>query len=102
MRQSPVGAPLRMDQRVGDETYSSPSTVVHLPLASERARRIKPLHLDKEGSTELMQEMSGSSTGRRLKHRNLLPKELLFHRGKRLRGRTDRWRQRMRFREMNL
>jgi len=68
----------RMDQRVGDETYHVILPFVHLQGTQVR-KAIKPLHLDKDGSTEIYRYGDAwVSTVRRLKHINLLPKELLF------------------------
>ncbi len=68
----------RLDHRVGDETYHVILPFVHLQGTQVR-KAIKPLHLDKEGSTEIYRYGDAwVSTVRRLKLMNQLPRELLF------------------------
>ena len=63
---------------MGDETYHVILPFVHLQ-GSQVRKAIKPLHLDKEGSTEIYRYGDAwVSTVRRLKQMDLLPKELLF------------------------
>jgi hypothetical protein len=66
------------DQRVGDDNYHVAFPFIHLQGAQVR-KAIKPLHLDKEGPTEIYRHGDAwISTMRRLKHINRLPQETLF------------------------
>jgi hypothetical protein len=68
----------RTDVRVGDESYNVVLPFVHLR-GTVAQKAIKPLHLDKEGTTEIYRHGDAwLSTVRRLKQINHLPKELLF------------------------
>jgi hypothetical protein len=68
----------RTDVRVGDESYHVVLPFVHVR-GTVVQKAIKPLHLDKEGTTEIYRHGDAwLSTVRRLKQINRLPKELLF------------------------
>lgn len=73
-----LGRDYKTDQRVGDDTYHVVLPFVHYrqDIAS---KAIKPLHLDKEGTTEIYRHGDAwISTVRRLQQINCLPKEFLF------------------------
>jgi hypothetical protein len=66
------------DQRVGDDNYHVVLPFVHL-VGTQVGKAIKPLHLDKEGPTEIYRHGDAwISAMRRLKQINRLPKETLF------------------------
>lgn len=68
----------RTDFRVGDESYHVVLPFVHVR-GTVAQKAIKPLHLDKEGTTEIYRHGDAwLSIVRRLKQINHLPKELLF------------------------
>jgi hypothetical protein len=68
----------KTDHRVGDESYHVILPFVHLEGRVVR-KAIKPLHLDKEGPTDIYRHGDAwISTVKRLRNINRLPKEFLF------------------------
>ncbi len=78
LRKNHLERDYKIDQRVGDEAYHVVLPFVHFDngIAS---KAIKPLHLDKEGTTEIYRHGDAwISTVKRLRQINHLPKNLLF------------------------
>jgi hypothetical protein len=68
----------KTEQRIGDDNYHVTMPFVHLE-GSQVRKAIKPLHLDKEGPTEIYRHGDAwISTMSRLKQINRLPKATLF------------------------
>lgn len=68
----------KCDQAIGDDTYHVILPFVHFQGSTAR-KAIKPLHLDKEGPTEIYRHGDAwISTVRRLQRINRLPRDLVF------------------------
>jgi hypothetical protein len=78
LRRSNLDRFYKTEQQVGDETYHVILPFVHLD-GNVVLKAIKPLHLDKEGSTEIYRHGDAwISTVKRLRQINRLPKDFLF------------------------
>lgn len=78
LRKSELDKFYKPDQRVGDDNYHVTVPFAHLDGAIIR-KAIKPLHLAKDGPTEIYRHGDAwISTVRRLRQINRLPKEFLF------------------------
>lgn len=78
LREAKLEKYYKTEQRVGDDNYHVTMPFVYLD-GSQVRKAIKPLHLDKEGPTEIYRHGDAwISTMRRLKQINRLPKETLF------------------------
>jgi hypothetical protein len=78
LRKNQLDRHYKTDQRVGDETYHIILPFVNMQGATVR-KAIKPLHLDKEGPTEIYRHGDAwISSVKRLRNINRLPKEFLF------------------------
>jgi hypothetical protein len=78
LKNNGLGHQFKTDQAVGDDTYRVVLPFVHLQGATI-TKAIKPLHLDKEGPTDIYRHGDAwISTVKRLRHINRLPKQLLF------------------------
>jgi hypothetical protein len=78
LRKSNLAGEYRTDVRVGDDSYHVILPFVHLR-GELPEKAIKPLHLDKDGTTEIYRHGDAwLSTVRRLRHIKRLPKRMLF------------------------
>lgn len=77
-RKNDLERQFKTDQRVGDDTYQVVLPFVRLE-GNTVSKAIKPLHLDKEGPTDIYRHGDAwISTVKRLRHINRLPKQFLF------------------------
>ena len=77
-RKNDLDRQFKTDQRVGDDTYQIVLPFVRFD-GNNVSKAIKPLHLDKEGPTEIYRHGDAwISTVKRLRHINRLPKQFLF------------------------
>lgn len=78
LKKNDLAQQFKTDHRVGDDTYQVILPFVHLQGATI-SKAIKPLHLDKEGPTDIYRHGDAwISTVKRLRHINRLPKQFLF------------------------
>jgi hypothetical protein len=78
LQQARLDGYYKLDQQIGNETYHVILPFVYFKDAKPR-KAIKPLHLDKESTTEIFRHGDAwISTVRRLRQINRLPPELLF------------------------
>jgi len=78
LRKNHLDRDYKIDQQVGDDAYHVVLPFVHFD-HGVASKAIKPLHLDKEGTTEIYRHGDAwISTVQRLRRINRLPKEMLF------------------------